>query len=122
MPNTPKRKKPNTPSSPAKTPVKSAKKSPSPPPRSATPKTKVVENVFSRLTMVVSSPNRRKKTVRRALNFAENSIANSARIARNAMRRAQVQKIWKEISPAISAAKKAKAKANSIKNKNTGKK
>ena len=122
MVNTPKRKNPNTPSSPPKTPTKSAKKSPSPPPRSASPKTKMVENVFSRLTTAVSSPNRRKRVVRRALNFTENTIANSAKIARNAMRRAQIQKIWKDIAPAISAAKKAKAKANSAKNKNTGKK
>lgn len=121
MPNTPKRKKPNTPSSPPRTPAKSARKSPSPPPRSATPKTKAVENAFSRLTTVVSSPNRRKRAVRRALNFAENTIANSAKAAQNAMRRAQLEKIFKNTAKAINAAKKAQANAQS-KNKNTGKK
>jgi hypothetical protein len=116
MSNTPKRKKPNTPSSPPKTPAKSAKRSPSPPPRSATPKTKAVENAFSRLTTAVSSPNRRKKAVRRALNFAENTIASSAKAAQNAMRRAQLAK---SIKTPFQIRNELQNKTS--KNKNTGK-
>jgi hypothetical protein len=113
-PTTPKRKKPNTPSSPV-TP-KTAKRAQSPPPRSVTPKTHAVTTALSRLTTTVSSPERRAKQVRRALDYVETSIAGSARLAENAMRRAHVQQIWKSIEPSIIAAKKLASK-NKNKNK-----
>lgn len=129
MANTPKRKNPKTPpSSPSKspkrspsTPSKSQKRSPSPPPRSSTPKTKVVESVFSRMSLVVSSPERRKKAVRRALNFTENTLGNmktaSTRAVQDAVKRA---KLAKSIKTPFQIRNELQKKTS--KNKNTRKK
>ena len=104
MANTPKRKNTKTPpSSPSRstkrTPSprpKSAKKSPSPPPRSMTPRTKAVESVVARMSLVMTSPERRKKAVRRALNFTENTLDNmkaaSTKAVQNAIKRAKLAK------------------------------
>lgn len=104
MANTPKRKNTKTPpSSPSRstkrTPSprpKSAKKSPSPPPRSMTPRTKAVESVVARMSLVMNSPERRKKAVRRALNFTENTLDNmkaaSTKAVQNAIKRAKLAK------------------------------
>ena len=104
MANTPKRKNTKTPpSSPSKSPKrtpsprpKSAKKSPSPPPRSMTPRTKAVESVVARMSLVMNSPERRKKAVRRALNFTENTLDNmkaaSTKAVQNAIKRAKLAK------------------------------
>ena len=104
MANTPKRKNTKTPpASPSKRPKgtpppspKSAKKSPSPPPRSATPRTKAVESVVARMSLVMRSPERRKKAVRRALNFTENTLGNmkaaSTKAVQNAIKRAKLAK------------------------------
>jgi len=104
MANTPKRKNTKTPpASPSKRPKKtpppspkSAKKSPSPPPRSMTPRTKAVESVVARMSLVMNSPERRKKAVRRALNFTENTLDNmkaaSTKAVQNAIKRAKLAK------------------------------
>ena len=104
MANTPKRKNTKTPpSSPSKSPKrtpppspKSAKKSPPPPPRSMTPRTKAVESVVARMSLVMNSPERRKKAVRRALNFTENTLDNmkaaSTKAVQNAIKRAKLAK------------------------------
>ena len=104
MANTPKRKNTKTPpASPSKRPKKtpppspkSAKKSPSPPPRSMTPRTKAVESVVARMSLVMNSPERRKKAVRRALNFTENTLGNmkaaSTKAVQNAIKRAKLAK------------------------------
>ena len=104
MANTPKRKNTKTPpSSPSKSPKrtpppspKSAKKSPPPPPRSMTPRTKAVESVVARMSLVMTSPERRKKAVRRALNFTENTLDNmkaaSTKAVQNAIKRAKLAK------------------------------
>ena len=104
MANTPKRKNTKTPpSSPSRSPKsapsprpKSAKKSPSPPPRSMTPRTKAVESVVARMSLVMNSPERRKKAVRRALNFTENTLDNmkaaSTKAVQNAIKRAKLAK------------------------------
>ena len=104
MANTPKRKNTKTPpSSPSRstkrTPSprpKSAKKSPSPPPRTMTPRTKAVESVVARMSLVMNSPERRKKAVRRALNFTENTLDNmkaaSTKAVQNAIKRAKLAK------------------------------
>lgn len=104
MANTPKRKNTKTPpSSPSRstkrTPSprpKSANKSPSPPPRSTTPRTKAVESVVARMSLVMNSPERRKKAVRRALNFTENTLDNmkaaSTKAVQNAIKRAKLAK------------------------------
>ena len=104
MANTPKRKNTKTPpSSPSRstkrTPSprpKNAKKSPSPPPRSMTPRTKAVESVVARMSLVMNSPERRKKAVRRALNFTENTLDNmkaaSTKAVQNAIKRAKLAK------------------------------
>ena len=104
MANTPKRKNTKTPpASPSKSPKrtpsprpKSAKKSPPPPPRSMTPRTKAVESVVARMSLVMTSPERRKKAVRRALNFTENTLDNmkaaSTKAVQNAIKRAKLAK------------------------------
>lgn len=104
MANTPKRKNTKTPpSSPSRSTKrspsprpKSANKSPSPPPRSMTPRTKAVESVVARMSLVMNSPERRKKAVRRALNFTENTLDNmkaaSTKAVQNAIKRAKLAK------------------------------
>ena len=82
MPNTPKRKKLNSPSSPPKAPSKSAKKSPLP--KITSPETKAIEKVFSKLSTAVTSPNRKKKALRRALNYAEHPTTHSMKAIRDA--------------------------------------
>ncbi len=139
MANTPKRKSPNTPSSPPrsskrspsprpkspnKSPSprpKSPNKSPSPPPRSMTPKTKVVESVFARMSLVMSSPERRKKAARRALNFTENTLDTmkvaSTKAVQDAVKRA---KLAKSIKTPFQIRNELRKKTS--KNKNTSKK
>ena len=129
MANTPKRKNTKTPpSSPSKSPKrtpsprpKSAKKSPSPPPRSMTPRTKAVESVVARMSLVMNSPERRKKAVRRALNFTENTLDNmkaaSTKAVQNAIKRA---KLAKSIKTPFQIRNELQKKTN--KNKNKGKK
>ena len=129
MANTPKRKNTKTPpSSPSRstkrTPSprpKSAKKSPSPPPRSMTPRTKAVESVVARMSLVMTSPERRKKAVRRALNFTENTLDNmkaaSTKAVQNAVKRA---KLAKSIKTPFQIRNELQKKTT--KNKNTGKK
>jgi len=129
MANTPKRKNTKTPpSSPSRstkrTPPpspKSAKKSPSPPPRSMTPRTKAVESVVARMSLVMNSPERRKKAVRRALNFTENTLDNmkaaSTKAVQNAIKRA---KLAKSIKTPFQIRNELQKKTN--KNKNKGKK
>lgn len=104
-PSTPKRKVPASPKSPNK--------------KTMTPKTKAVTNALSRMKTAVSSPERRAKQVRRTLNFAERSIAQSAKVAKSAMISANIKKIWNQIETNVS---RARAKAKVAKNKNTGKK
>ena len=129
MANTPKRKNTKTPpSSPSRstkrTPSprpKSANKSPSPPPRSMTPRTKAVESVVARMSLVMNSPERRKKAVRRALNFTENTLDNmkaaSTKAVQNAIKRA---KLTKSIKTPFQIRNELQKKMS--KNKNTGKK
>ena len=129
MANTPKRKNTKTPpSSPSKSPKrtpppspKSAKKSPPPPPRSMTPRTKAVESVVARMSLVMNSPERRKKAVRRALNFTENTLDNmkaaSTKAVQNAIKRA---KLAKSIKTPFQIRNELQKKTS--KNKNTGKK
>ena len=129
MANTPKRKNTKTPpSSPSKSPKrtpsprpKSAKKSPSPPPRSMTPRTKAVESVVARMSLVMNSPERRKKAVRRALNFTENTLDNmkaaSTKAVQNAIKRA---KLAKSIKTPFQIRNELQKKMS--KNKNNGKK
>ena len=129
MANTPKRKNTKTPpSSPSRstkrTPSprpKSANKSPSPPPRSMTPRTKAVESVVARMSLVMNSPERRKKAVRRALNFTENTLDNmkaaSTKAVQNAIKRA---KLAKSIKTPFQIRNELQKKTS--KNKNTGKK
>ena len=129
MANTPKRKNTKTPpSSPSKSPKrtpspspKSAKKSPPPPPRSMTPRTKAVESVVARMSLVMTSPERRKKAVRRALNFTENTLDNmkaaSTKAVQNAVKRA---KLTKSIKTPFQIRNELQKKTS--KNKNTRKK
>ena len=129
MANTPKRKNTKTPPSPPsrspkRTPSprpKSANKSPSPPPRSTTPRTKAVESVVARMSLVMTSPERRKKAVRRALNFTENTLDNmkaaSTKAVQNAVKRA---KLAKSIKTPFQIRNELQKKTS--KNKNTGKK
>ena len=129
MANTPKRKNTKTPpASPSKGPKrtpsprpKSANKSPSPPPRSMTPRTKAVESVVARMSLVMNSPERRKKAVRRALNFTENTLDNmkaaSTKAVQNAIKRA---KLTKSIKTPFQIRNELQKKMT--KNKNTGKK
>ena len=129
MANTPKRKNTKTPpSSPSRSPKrtpsprpKSAKKSPSPPPRSMTPRTKAVESVVARMSLVMNSPERRKKAVRRALNFTENTLDNmkaaSTKAVQNAIKRA---KLAKSIKTPFQIRNELQKKMS--KNKNNGKK
>ena len=129
MANTPKRKNTKTPpASPSKRPKKtpppspkSAKKSPSPPPRSMTPRTKAVESVVARMSLVMNSPERRKKAVRRALNFTENTLDNmkaaSTKAVQNAIKRA---KLAKSIKTPFQIRNELQKKMS--KNKNNGKK
>ena len=129
MANTPKRKNTKTPpSSPSKSPKrtpppspKSAKKSPPPPPRSMTPRTKAVESVVARMSLVMNSPERRKKAVRRALNFTENTLDNmkaaSTKAVQNAIKRA---KLAKSIKTPFQIRNELQKKMS--KNKNNGKK
>ncbi len=129
MANTPKRKNTKTPpSSPSRSPKsapsprpKSAKKSPSPPPRSMTPRTKAVESVVARMSLVMNSPERRKKAVRRALNFTENTLDNmkaaSTKAVQNAIKRA---KLAKSIKTPFQIRNELQKKTS--KNKNKGKK
>ena len=129
MANTPKRKNTKTPpSSPSRSPKSapsprpnSAKKSPSPPPRSMTPRTKAVESVVARMSLVMNSPERRKKAVRRALNFTENTLDNmkaaSTKAVQNAIKRA---KLTKSIKTPFQIRNELQKKMT--KNKNTGKK
>ena len=129
MANTPKRKNTKTPpASPSKSPKrtpsprpKSAKKSPPPPPRSMTPRTKAVESVVARMSLVMTSPERRKKAVRRALNFTENTLDNmkaaSTKAVQNAIKRA---KLAKSIKTPFQIRNELQKKTS--KNKNNGKK
>ena len=129
MANTPKRKNTKTPpSSPSRSPKrtpsprpKSANKSPSPPPRSMTPRTKAVESVVARMSLVMNSPERRKKAVRRALNFTENTLDNmkaaSTKAVQNAIKRA---KLAKSIKTPFQIRNELQKKTS--KNKNTRKK
>ena len=129
MANTPKRKNTKTPpASPSKGPKrtpsprpKSANKSPSPPPRSMTPRTKAVESVVARMSLVMNSPERRKKAVRRALNFTENTLDNmkaaSTKAVQNAIKRA---KLAKSIKTPFQIRNELQKKTS--KNKNKGKK
>lgn len=84
-----------------------------------TPKTRAVTSALSRMTTAVSSPERRAKQVRRALNFPDKSIAQSAKIARSAMISANIKKVWNQIGTSVS---NAQAKAKAAKNKNKNKK
>lgn len=101
---TPKRKNPSSPSSPPKTPTKSAKhsspKTPKTPTKSAkppSPKTKIIEKVFSEMSIAVTSPIRQKKAVRNALNLTHRNITESAaKAVQNAKRRAQLTRMMKE--------------------------
>ena len=129
MANTPKRKNTKTPpASPSKSPKrtpsprpKSAKKSPPPPPRSMTPRTKAVESVVARMSLVMTSPERRKKAVRRALNFTENTLDNmkaaSTKAVQSAIKRA---KLAKSIKTPFQIRNELQKKMS--KNKNNGKK
>ena len=129
MANTPKRKNTKThPSPPSRSPKrtpsprpKSANKSPSRPPRSTTPRTKAVESVVARMSLVMTSPERRKKAVRRALNFTENTLDNmkaaSTKAVQNAVKRA---KLAKSIKTPFQIRNELQKKTT--KNKNTGKK
>lgn len=129
MANTPKRKNTKTPpSSPSRSTKrspsprpKSANKSPSPPPRSMTPRTKAVESVVARMSLVMNSPERRKKAVRRALNFTENTLDNmkaaSTKAVQNAIKRA---KLAKSIKTPFQIRNELQKKTS--KNKNNGKK
>ena len=129
MANTPKRKNTKTPpASPSKSPKrtpsprpKSAKKSPPPPPRSMTPRTKAVESVVARMSLVMNSPERRKKAVRRALNFTENTLDNmkaaSTKAVQSAIKRA---KLAKSIKTPFQIRNELQKKMS--KNKNNGKK
>ena len=129
MANTPKRKNTKTPpSSPSRSTKrspsprpKSANKSPSPPPRSMTPRTKAVESVVARMSLVMNSPERRKKAVRRALNFTENTLDNmkaaSTKAVQNAIKRA---KLAKSIKTPFQIRNELQKKMN--KNKNASKK
>ena len=129
MANTPKRKNTKTPpSSPSRSTKrspsprpKSAKKSPSPPPRSMTPRTKAVESVVARMSLVMNSPERRKKAVRRALNFTENTLDNmkaaSTKAVQSAIKRA---KLAKSIKTPFQIRNELQKKMS--KNKNNGKK
>ena len=129
MANTPKRKNTKTPpASPSKSPKrtpsprpKSAKKSPPAPPRSMTPRTKAVESVVARMSLVMTSPERRKKAVRRALNFTENTLDNmkaaSTKAVQNAVKRA---KLAKSIKTPFQIRNELQKKTS--KNKNTRKK
>lgn len=76
MPNTP----PSTP--------KRKTRSPSPSRMSMTPKTAAVESAFRRLATVVTSPNRRKKFVRKQLEFVNNSIKSSVNSVKKAINNA----------------------------------
>lgn len=100
---------------------KSANKSPSPPPRSMTPRTKAVESVVARMSLVMNSPERRKKAVRRALNFTENTLDNmkaaSTKAVQNAIKRA---KLAKSIKTPFQIRNELQKKTS--KNKNKGKK
>ena len=82
MPNTPKRKNLNSPSSPPKDSSKSAKKSPLP--KITSPETKAIEKVFSKLSTAVTSPNRKKKALRHALNSAEHPTTRSMKAIQDA--------------------------------------
>ena len=129
MANTPKRKNTKTPpSSPSRSPKrspsprpKSAKKSPSPPPRSMTPRTKAVESVVARMSLVMNSPERRKKAVRRALNFTENTLGNMKAASTKAVRNASNHaKLAKGIKTPFQIRNELQKKTS--KNKNKGKK
>jgi flavin-binding protein dodecin len=86
-----------------------------------TPKTKIVESVFSRMSLVMNSPNRRKKAVRRALNFTENTLdtmkAASTKAVQDAVKRA---KLAKSIKTPFQIRNELRKKTS--KNKNTSKK
>lgn len=103
-PSTPKRKAPSSPNTPRKKVL-------------MTPKTRAVTSALSRMTTTVSSPERRTKQVRRALDFPEKSIAQSAKVARSAMISANIKKVWNQVSSSVNTAK-SKAKASKNKNKN----
>ena len=106
---------------PPSTPKRKAATSPNTPRKKVlmTPKTRAVTSALSRMTTTVSSPERRAKQVRRALNFADKSIAQSAKVVRSAMISANIKKVWNQISSNVNT---AKSKAKASKNKNTGKK
>ena len=120
-PSSPPRSSKRSPSSPPKTPTRSPTRSPSPPPRSSTPKTKVVESVFARMSLVMSSPERRKKAARRALNFTENTLDTmkvaSTKAVQDAVKRA---KLAKSIKTPFQIRNELRKKTS--KNKNTRKK
>ena len=122
MPNTPKRKNSNSPASPPKAPSKSAKKSPLP--KITSPETKAIEKVFSKLSTAVTSPNRKKKALRRALNYAEHPTTHSMKAIRDA-KQAQAQAQTERRAILSKAAKNLKIKVKTpfqlrdgLKNKN----
>ena len=88
----------------------------SPPARAKTPISSMINNAFNRLSMVLNSPERAKKHVRRKL---ANGL-NSREIARiNAAKEAQKKEA---IRTSLNAIKKAKEAQKKAKNKNAGKK
>jgi len=86
-----------------------------------TPRTKAVESVVARMSLVMNSPERRKKAVRRALNFTENTLDNmkaaSTKAVQNAIKRA---KLAKSIKTPFQIHNELQKKMT--KNKNKGKK
>ena len=93
----------------------------SPPARAKTPISSMINNAFNRLSMVLNSPERAKKHVRRklanGLNSREIARINAAKAAQN------LNKKRKEaIRTSLNAIKKAKEAQKKAKNKNTRKK
>ena len=93
----------------------------SPPARAKTPISSMINNAFNRLSMVLNSPERAKKHVRRklanGLNSREIARINAAKAAQN------LNKKRKEaIRTSLNAIKKAKEAQKKAKNKNAGKK
>ena len=86
-----------------------------------TPRTKAVESVVARMSLVMNSPERRKKAVRRALNFTENTLDNMkaarTKAVQNAIKRT---KLAKSIKTPFQIRNELQKKT--IKNKNARKK
>ena len=86
-----------------------------------TPRTKAVESVVARMSLVMNSPERRKKAVRRALNFKLENISRHrqcrTKAVQNAIKRA---KLAKSIKTPFQIRNELQKKTS--KNKNKGKK